>query len=91
MRIDENGNAQGNYTLLALQEVSPVNDPNNPDYYPLNRALAVSADFVHDSPGNLPLLRFTREIEWPLGVAPRDEPVCGFYGDLCKKGQSSSK
>lgn len=24
MRIDENGDAQGNYTLLALQEVEPV-------------------------------------------------------------------
>ena len=24
MRIDENGDAEGNYTLLALQEVEPV-------------------------------------------------------------------
>ena len=27
MRIDENGDAEGNYTLLALQEVPPV--PSN--------------------------------------------------------------
>ncbi|VDK69516.1 unnamed protein product [Litomosoides sigmodontis] len=85
MHINSNGDAQGNYTLLSLQEVDPVLDVDNPDYYPLNYGLAISADFVHDFTSDLPLLRFKRDIQWPTGFAPRDEPVCGFYGKMCKK------
>lgn len=86
MHINGNGDAQGNYTLLSLQEVKPVLDVENPDYYPLNYGLAISADFVHDFSGDLPLLRFKRDIQWPTGFAPRDEPICGFHGRMCKKG-----
>lgn len=86
MHINSNGDAQGNYTLLSLQEVDPVLDVDNPNYYPLNYGLAISADFVHDFASDLPLLRFKRDIQWPTGFAPRDEPVCGFHGKMCKKG-----
>ncbi|VDM21098.1 unnamed protein product [Wuchereria bancrofti] len=75
MHINSNGDAQGNYTLLSLQEIEPVLDMDNPDYYPLNYGLDISADFVHDFTGDLPLLRFKRDIQWPTGFAPRDEPI----------------
>uniref|UniRef100_A0A915Q3I8 Guanylate cyclase n=1 Tax=Setaria digitata TaxID=48799 RepID=A0A915Q3I8_9BILA len=70
MHINSNGDAQGNYTLLSLQEVEPVLDVADPDYYPLNYGLSISADFVHDFSGYLPLLRFKRDIQWPTGFAP---------------------
>uniref|UniRef100_A0A915CXI3 Receptor ligand binding region domain-containing protein n=1 Tax=Ditylenchus dipsaci TaxID=166011 RepID=A0A915CXI3_9BILA len=38
MRIDDNGDAQGNYTLLSLQAVPPVHNQSDPDYYPLDSA-----------------------------------------------------
>ncbi|VBB30422.1 unnamed protein product [Acanthocheilonema viteae] len=85
MHINSNGDAQGNYTLLSLQEVKPVLDVDNPDYYPLNYGLDISADFVLDFIGDLPLLRFKRDIQWPTGFAPRDEPVCGFHGTMSYK------
>lgn len=90
MRIDENGDAEGNYTLLALQKVEPVNNDSHPDYYPLREALTITADFMaNPNPMDLPELRFKREmrIRWPTedGRPPLDEPVCGFDGENCRK------
>ena len=85
MRIDENGDAEGNYTLLALQEVDPVLNNSNPDYYPLREALTITADFVaHSNPTDLPQLRFQQQIRWPTGRPPLDEPACGFDGKKCQ-------
>jgi hypothetical protein len=87
MRIDENGDAEGNYTLLALQAVDPVLNNSHPDYYPLNEALNISADFLaaHSNPTDLPELRFLHNIRWPTGRPPRDEPECGFDGAKCRQ------
>ncbi|VDM39574.1 unnamed protein product [Toxocara canis] len=85
MRINSHGDAQGNYTLLSLQEVEPVLDSANPDYYPLRSALTISADFIYDTSHDLPLLRFQRQIQWPNGRAPLDEPECGFHNEKCKE------
>lgn len=90
MRISMDGNAEGNYTLLSLQGVDPVRNKDAPDYYPLNLALDVSADFVLDeeAKNSTPKdqtykLRFSRKIKWPNNMVPRDEPECGFYGQKC--------
>lgn len=85
MHINSNGDTQGNYTLLSLQEVEPVMDVNNPDYYPLNYGLSITADFAYDFADDLPVIRFKRDIKWPSGQVPLDEPVCGFRGKMCKK------
>ncbi|KAI1724868.1 adenylate and guanylate cyclase catalytic domain-containing protein [Ditylenchus destructor] len=86
MRIDENGDAQGNYTLLSLQHVDPVLNKSDPDYYPLDVALTVSADFIADNDASaLPQLRFQGDISWPSGKIPLDEPECGFFNELCNE------
>ncbi|KAI1715408.1 receptor family ligand binding region domain-containing protein [Ditylenchus destructor] len=86
MRIDENGDAQGNYTLLSLQHVEPVLNKSDPDYYPLDMALTVSADFIADNDASaLPQLRFQGDISWPSGKIPLDEPECGFFNELCNE------
>ncbi|KAL3071379.1 hypothetical protein niasHT_036262 [Heterodera trifolii] len=81
MRIDINGDAEGNYTLLALQQVEPVLNRSHHNYYPLTNAMDIVADFVANAnPAQLPLLRFQQEIQWQ---APRDEPECGFHNEKC--------
>lgn len=42
------------------------------------------------NPVNLPQLRFRRQIHWPNGRPPLDEPKCGFDGEKCKKSEGSS-
>lgn len=85
MHIDENGNAQGNYTLLSLQSVLSITDKESKDYYPLNTALDVSADFIaNGEQDGLPALRFRKVINWVNNHIPLDEPVCGFHGKNCQ-------
>uniref|UniRef100_A0A914Z0Q9 Guanylate cyclase n=1 Tax=Panagrolaimus superbus TaxID=310955 RepID=A0A914Z0Q9_9BILA len=84
MRINEKGDAQGNYTLLSLQSVPPVHNASDPDYYPLDVALTISADFVGDD-SHLPKLRFSRKMNWPNNHIPLDEPECGFGNEKCQE------
>uniref|UniRef100_A0A183CF81 ANF_receptor domain-containing protein n=1 Tax=Globodera pallida TaxID=36090 RepID=A0A183CF81_GLOPA len=82
MRIDINGDAEGNYTLLALQDVLNQSHHN---YYPLNQAMDIVADFVANAnPAQLPILRMHRQVQWPTGRTPRDEPECGFHNEKCR-------
>lgn len=87
MRIDERGNSKGNFSLLSWQEVLPVNNKSDPKYYPLDHALDLTAIFVEASDrGRLPVLQFkSAKIHWVHGVAPPDQPECGFDGLLCEK------
>lgn len=84
MRIDENGNAQGNYTLLSLQNVIPIKNKSDPNYYPLNSALTITADFINTNSNSENVLRFLRQIKWLNDEPPLDEPKCGFLNDKCK-------
>ena len=68
-----------------------VMNKSNPEYYPLHDALMITADFMaHPNPVDLPELRFKREIRWPTGKPPRDEPECGFDGEKCRKEDTFS-
>ncbi|XP_076232200.1 guanylate cyclase 32E isoform X1 [Calliopsis andreniformis] len=71
--MDENGDAEGNYTLIALD-----NRPTK------GHGLYPIAYFVGKENGtNLPKLRLTREISW-VGVGPPiAEPYCGYHGEKC--------
>uniref|UniRef100_A0A0N5A3Y9 Guanylate cyclase n=1 Tax=Parastrongyloides trichosuri TaxID=131310 RepID=A0A0N5A3Y9_PARTI len=85
MKINKNGNAIGNYSLMTLQKVKPIYDKNDPNYYPVNWALNVTADFIDVDDGlhTLPKIRYHREILWPRKFPPLDEPECGFLNDKC--------
>ncbi|XP_076654351.1 guanylate cyclase 32E [Halictus rubicundus] len=71
--MDENGDAEGNYTLIALD-----NRPaKGHGLYPI-------AYFVGKENGtNLPKLRLTREISWIGDGPPIAEPHCGYHGEKC--------
>ncbi|XP_014478817.1 PREDICTED: guanylate cyclase 32E isoform X2 [Dinoponera quadriceps] len=69
--MDENGDAEGNYTLIAL------NNRSTKGLYPIGI-------FVGKMPGtNLPELKLTGEIQWVGGGPPVAEPYCGYHGEKC--------
>nr|XP_031850372.1 guanylate cyclase 32E [Nomia melanderi] len=71
--MDENGDAEGNYTLIALD-----NRPTK------GHGLYPIAYFVGKENGtNLPILRLTREISWVGDGPPIAEPYCGYHGEKC--------
>ncbi|KHJ91986.1 adenylate/guanylate cyclase catalytic domain protein [Oesophagostomum dentatum] len=85
MRINEHGDAKGNYTLLSWQAVEPVRTKTDGNYYPLDHALDITAMFVDGGEGlnNMPKLVFNKPIMWIDGPT-RDQPDCGFHGELCR-------
>lgn len=73
--MNENGDAQGNYTLLSLQTVK-----NLTGLYPIGHF-----DINHES---LPTIHL-KSLNWPQGSPPRDVPICGFKNELCLQEYST--
>ncbi|XP_011308838.1 guanylate cyclase 32E isoform X2 [Fopius arisanus] len=71
--MDENGDAEGNYTLIALG--------NNPieghGLYPIGHFIG------KEESSNLPKLHLMRDITWIAGAPPIAEPLCGYHGEKC--------
>ncbi|XP_011686974.1 PREDICTED: guanylate cyclase 32E isoform X2 [Wasmannia auropunctata] len=72
--MDENGDAEGNYTLIALDH-RPVRGYG---LYPIGY-------FVGKEQGtNLPKLQLNKEISWIGDQGPPvAEPYCGYHGEKC--------
>ncbi|XP_076075351.1 receptor-type guanylate cyclase Gyc76C-like [Mytilus galloprovincialis] len=72
--IDSNGDAEGNYTLLA--RVPYVSQHANFSMQPVGHFLIGS---------KLPKLSLFRDhnIDWVSGMVPLDEPVCGYRREKC--------
>ncbi|GFY70260.1 guanylate cyclase 32E, partial [Trichonephila inaurata madagascariensis] len=73
--MDENGDAEGNYTLIARKPVPGVSGEYG--LYP------VGVFQLHENRSAVPVLQFLSQIDWVGGSAPSDEPSCGFYGEKC--------
>ncbi|XP_064600660.1 receptor-type guanylate cyclase Gyc76C-like [Liolophura sinensis] len=73
VHIDENGDAEGNYTVLSRQQ--------GPDG---NYAMRPVGHFEIQGKGTLPRFGFFRSktIDWVDGI-PLDEPQCGYQGERC--------
>ncbi|XP_065215329.1 guanylate cyclase 32E [Planococcus citri] len=76
VHIDENGDAEGNYTVLALKR-----RPDNETEY----GLYPVAMFNRLVPNvkNLPEMQMISDIYWINGKPPVAEPVCGFQEERC--------
>ncbi|XP_077490931.1 guanylate cyclase 32E [Amblyomma americanum] len=75
VRMDDNGDAEGNYTLIARKTTGQADG-----------AFGLFPVGVFELSGNgstLPVLRLFDTIEWIKDVPPRDEPPCGFNGEKC--------
>ncbi|KAH0955867.1 hypothetical protein HN011_006367 [Eciton burchellii] len=71
--MDENGDAEGNYTVIALDNQAT----RGYGLYPI-------AHFVEKEEGtNLPKLRLTKQISWIGDGPPIAEPYCGYHGEKC--------
>ncbi|XP_052127251.1 guanylate cyclase 32E-like, partial [Frankliniella occidentalis] len=75
--IDDNGDAEGNFSVVAALPDDEVRVSMQPVGY-----------FVYNSANDtaLPEFRYfdsSRQIQWVSGSPPRAEPLCGFHGERC--------
>ncbi|KAF5291191.1 hypothetical protein FQA39_LY14433 [Lamprigera yunnana] len=73
--IDENGDAGGNYTLIARKQLT-----SRCDEYGL---FPIGTFGLEDGKSGLPTLRIVDNIEWVAGHSPLAVPKCGFRGEHC--------
>ncbi|XP_077283133.1 guanylate cyclase 32E [Arctopsyche grandis] len=71
--MDDNGDAEGNYTLIGLMKSS--------DSFGLFPMGTLTRKQHNDSA--LPELKLIHEIKWRGNGPPISEPVCGFRGEKC--------
>ncbi|KDR24308.1 Guanylate cyclase 32E [Zootermopsis nevadensis] len=82
--IDGNGDAEGNYTVVALLDDETVNGS-------LRMSMQTVGYFQYtpnasSNPHELPEFKYFdehRKIQWVGGVQPQAEPPCGFQGEKC--------
>ncbi|ESO09672.1 hypothetical protein HELRODRAFT_117164, partial [Helobdella robusta] len=80
MFIDAHGNAEANYTVLALlPDTEDDYDDNDEDRYKLQ---IVGHFITHET--QLPEFDPIAEIPWIGGKVPVSEPQCGFDGSKCQ-------
>ncbi|EEC02181.1 guanylate cyclase, putative [Ixodes scapularis] len=75
VQMDDKGDAEGNYTLIARRELDAV--PGEYGLFPIG---------MFQLPLNgsqLPVLKLLSELDWVGGGPPLDEPGCGFHGEKC--------
>ncbi|GFN79875.1 guanylate cyclase [Plakobranchus ocellatus] len=83
VKIDENGNAEGNYSVLACQP-NTIQD-GRPEYLMLP-----VAHFRLNQEGELPNYHIHDGVtlRWLHDKPPVDEPLCGYRGQKCIKPES---
>lgn len=82
IQVDENGDAEGNYSVLSL-----LDKPMTVLGFELPKSFVPVGIFVSQGPNSLPELKFQpdRSIDWIGGKPPDSRPPCGFDGSLCKQ------
>jgi len=93
--MDGNGDAEGNYTVLAMLPNDPPGSPNGAsgDDRPYRTmSMRPVGYFVQTAPtdasinGMIPSFQYFDErtgIGWVGGKPPKAEPSCGFRGEYC--------
>lgn len=93
MTIDENGDAEGNYTVLALNNVPTnisLNSFDNP--IQLNYTMLPVGSFDYDVQTNETVFKSdNRTINWVAGRPPADEPPCRFDGSKCLRPEDNRR
>uniref|UniRef100_A0A182Q3F5 Guanylate cyclase n=1 Tax=Anopheles farauti TaxID=69004 RepID=A0A182Q3F5_9DIPT len=83
--IDANGDAEGNFSVIALQKDDKVNNSLQMSMQPV--ALFAYGARNATTATALPEFRYlnpNRPIMWLKGRPPLAEPVCGFYNEKCR-------
>ncbi|KAG5888051.1 hypothetical protein JTB14_032859 [Gonioctena quinquepunctata] len=85
MKLDENGDSEGNYSVIAYSE--PVDIKVLQNFSCPYQMRPVGQFYQHDKkPFPEYDLNSNIQIQWPSGGnRPNDEPSCGFDNELCPK------
>ncbi|XP_028968121.1 guanylate cyclase 32E [Galendromus occidentalis] len=70
IRVDENGEAEGNYTVLGFTNAS-------------DEHLSPIGRFSLSENGSLPVFQLESEVAWLGAGPPVSEPQCGFFREKC--------
>ncbi|XP_062715719.1 speract receptor isoform X1 [Aedes albopictus] len=76
IHIDENGDATGNYTILARKPIPTATSEREYGLFPIGRFSTPNADTIPD-------IKLFDVIDWVGYGPPVAEPYCGFRGEKC--------
>ncbi|XP_038109583.1 guanylate cyclase 32E isoform X3 [Culex quinquefasciatus] len=76
IHIDENGDATGNYTILARKPIPSASLEREYGLFPIGRFSTPSVDTIPD-------IKLFDAIDWVGSGPPTAEPRCGFRGEKC--------
>ncbi|OQR74543.1 guanylate cyclase 32E-like [Tropilaelaps mercedesae] len=79
IRVDENGEAEGNYTVLGFANASDEH------LSPIGKFSIDDGGATSNGPntGALPIFQLESEVAWLGGAPPLSEPRCGFFKEKC--------
>nr|CAD7457814.1 unnamed protein product [Timema tahoe] len=81
-KLDENGDSEGNFSVLSLKPFNWTEDNFTCSYH-----MVTMARFLQGAQEDLPeykLISPGYTIDWPGRLKPEDEPSCGFDNERCK-------
>ncbi|KAL0893796.1 hypothetical protein ABMA27_013928 [Loxostege sticticalis] len=84
IRLDERGDSEGNFSVLAFKPTTFSDDDINCTYS------MIPVGHFHQSNKEFPEYKLNPKlpIDWPDNVKPEDEPSCGFLNEKCPKDDS---
>ena len=96
IRIDANGDAEGNYTVLAVKfsNVSrPISSPvqaanTNKSHFSCHFELVPVGRFEYNTKTNYTTFNLTDRILWVKHRVPLDEPPCGYRNEKCRESDT---
>ncbi|XP_055706306.1 receptor-type guanylate cyclase Gyc76C-like isoform X2 [Phlebotomus papatasi] len=81
IKIDGNGDSEGNFSVLALKPFHFVEENFSCDYHMMPVAYFQQGE---DFP-EYKIINASVKIDWPGDDRPFDEPSCGFMNELCPR------
>ncbi|KAF5306158.1 hypothetical protein FQR65_LT07434 [Abscondita terminalis] len=81
MRLDENGDSEGNFSVLALKPNDMPDIKVAKNFTCLYQMVPVG----QFQQGEFPSYNIHQQVDWPGGNIIVDEPSCGFENQLCAK------
>ncbi|XP_050310178.1 receptor-type guanylate cyclase Gyc76C-like [Anthonomus grandis grandis] len=87
IKLDKNGDSEGNFSVLAYKESEQVSFPGPKYNFSCPFLIGPVGQFYQSDDVDLPQYKINpnTKILWAGGDKPSDEPSCGFDNELCQK------
>ncbi|CAG9815672.1 unnamed protein product [Phaedon cochleariae] len=84
MKLDQNGDSEGNFSVIAYTEPENKNVRSN---FTCDYQMRSVGQFYQTDSNSFPQydLNSNTQIQWPGSGRPKSEPSCGFDNELCPK------